>query len=679
MQMPSVQTTYFALRGGLNLVSPPLSIPDGMCRDALNFECAPDGGYRPVTGYERFDGRTQPSESIYYTLPVTFSGTIVAGDAIIGATSGATGTVIAVDGDNVYFTRLTGSFVSAENITVSASVVANVDSVAYSGGAPTVKLDAQYKALAANVYRALIQAVPGSGSVLGVWRYKGVVYAFRNNVGGTFTDMYKSTSSGWVNVDLGYEVRFTNANTSVNDGDTLTQGGVTATIRRVVVETGTLLSGTNTGKLILNTPSGGTFGVGAASSTGGGSLTLASASSPITIPINGKYSFSNYNFGGASGTLKMYGANGVGRMFEFDGTVFVPISTGMAVDTPSYIATHANYLWASFDASLQKSVIGEPYQWDAVLGAAEFGIGDTITGLLPLLGSNTASSLAVFSTNKTSILYGSSSSDFQLVPFSFEAGAYPFTAQNIGQAFVMDEMGIRQLAATQDFGNFADGKISKLIRPFLQSKASLVTCSTVSRVHNQYRIYFSDKYGLHVTFDNGKIIGIMPIKTNHAFNCMSSTETGDGNEYILAGGTDGYVYRLNKGTSFDGENISGYINLSFSHQKSPRGRKRYRKAVYEITGETYAEMQVSYEIGYGSTDINQGFTQTAVAQLGSVFWDNFTWDSFYWDGRNLLPTEQELTGTAENVSLIIRCDANYIAPFTVHSVILHYTNRRQLR
>jgi len=679
MQMPSVQTTYFALRGGLNLVSPPLSIPDGMCRDALNFECAPDGGYRPIEGYERFDGRAQPSDAVYYTLPVTFIGTVNVNDVITGATSSATGRVIAVDTNNIYFTQLVGSFVDAENITVSAVVVATVNGVSYTGGAPTIKLDAQYKHLAANVYRALIQAVPGAGNVLGVWRYKGVAYAFRNNVGNTQAIMYRATSSGWTQVDLGHEVRFTNANTNVNDGDTLTQGGVTATIRRVVVETGTLLSGTNTGKLILNTPSGGTFGSGAATSTGSGALTLSGVSTPITIPINGKYTFSNYNFGGASGTLKMYGANGVGRMFEFDGTVFVPISTGMAVDTPLYIATHENYLWASFDASLQKSVIGEPYQWDAVLGAGEFGIGDTITGLLPLLGSNTASSLAVFSTNKTSILYGSSSSDFQLVPFSFEAGAYPFTAQNIGQAFVMDEMGIRQLAATQDFGNFADGKISKLIRPFLQSKASLSACSTISRINNQYRIYFSDTYGVHVTFDNGNIIGLMPVKTNHAFNCMSSNETGDGNEYILAGGTDGYVYRLNKGTSFDGENIVGYMNLSFSHQKSPRGRKRYRKAVYEITGNNYAELQVSYEIGYGSSEINQGFTQTTTAQLGSVFWDNFTWDSFYWDGRTLLPTEQELTGTAENVSLIIRCDANYITPFTVHSVILHYTNRRQLR
>ena len=56
--------------------------------------------------------------------------------------------------------------------------------------------DATFQA-AIETARADIDAVPGSGSILGVWMYKGVVYVFRNNVGGTAALMYKSTSSGW--------------------------------------------------------------------------------------------------------------------------------------------------------------------------------------------------------------------------------------------------------------------------------------------------------------------------------------------------------------------------------------------------------------------------------------------------------------------------------------------------
>jgi hypothetical protein len=41
-------------------------------------------------------------------------------------------------------------------------------------------------------------AVAGSGPIRGVWEYGGVVYAFRDNAGGSAGVMHKSTSSGWV-------------------------------------------------------------------------------------------------------------------------------------------------------------------------------------------------------------------------------------------------------------------------------------------------------------------------------------------------------------------------------------------------------------------------------------------------------------------------------------------------
>ena len=56
--------------------------------------------------------------------------------------------------------------------------------------------------------RAKIGAVPGEGSVLGVWVYGANVYAFRNKSGGATAGMYKSTSTGWSEVDLGTALNF---------------------------------------------------------------------------------------------------------------------------------------------------------------------------------------------------------------------------------------------------------------------------------------------------------------------------------------------------------------------------------------------------------------------------------------------------------------------------------------
>jgi hypothetical protein len=684
MNMPQVITTYFALKGGLDLISPPLSIPDGAVRDSLNFDAKSEGGYERIGGYERYSGHTPPSSATYAIIQCTISGSISVGNTITGQTSSATAVVIALEDDAIVVAKVSGTFASAENILVGTTVVAvstssAQSSSAQSSSAETQRLNALYKSLAANSYRNDISAVPGSGPVRGVWRYKGVVYAFRDNSGASACLMYKSSSSGWQLVSLNHEISFTNANSSVNEGDTLTQGGVTATILRVVVETGSLASGVNTGRLIIGFISGGSFSNASASTTGSGSLTLSGAQTAITIPNGGKYSFVNYNFTGSTQTLRMYGANGVGRAFEFDGSVFVPISTGMSTDIPKYIAAHVNYLFLSFGGSLQKSVVGEPYVFDAVLGAGELAIGDNITGLMPVVGTENTGAMVVTTTSKTAVLYGNSNDTFQLTTYSLESGAFDYSMQNIGQAYMFDEMGGRQLAATQDFGNFNDLKFTERVRPFTQPRASSFSCSCISRLKNQYRVYYSDGYGLHVTFKNKQIVGVMPIKTADSFYCMSSNESGDGDEWILAGGTDGFVYRLDKGTSFDGENISAYLSMAFSHNGSPRTRKRYRKAVYEVTGSDYAEINASYELGYGSVDISNGVTSAMETPFGQVYWDSFFWDNFYWDGRTLLPIEHSLDGTAENISLYLTSNNAYTAPFTINSVILHYSVRRQLR
>ena len=57
--------------------------------------------------------------------------------------------------------------------------------------------------------RAAIGAVPGRGRVLGLWFFKNVLYAFRQNADDDYIDCYRATEIGWSKVELGYwmEVR----------------------------------------------------------------------------------------------------------------------------------------------------------------------------------------------------------------------------------------------------------------------------------------------------------------------------------------------------------------------------------------------------------------------------------------------------------------------------------------
>jgi len=62
--------------------------------------------------------------------------------------------------------------------------------------------------------RDIISVVPGEGDILGVWVYSGDVYAFRNKSGSVTAGMYKSTSTGWTEVDLGTALNFDGTTTA---------------------------------------------------------------------------------------------------------------------------------------------------------------------------------------------------------------------------------------------------------------------------------------------------------------------------------------------------------------------------------------------------------------------------------------------------------------------------------
>ena len=126
---PKVQYDLIRLGGGLDQVTPTLSLKPGIARRATNFECSITGGYTRIAGYERFDGHTSPSAAVYNVLVCALTETVNVGDTVIGMSSAATGVVIARAGDDVVITRETGAFVEQEGIVVSATQVGTITAV----------------------------------------------------------------------------------------------------------------------------------------------------------------------------------------------------------------------------------------------------------------------------------------------------------------------------------------------------------------------------------------------------------------------------------------------------------------------------------------------------------------------------------------------------------------------
>lgn len=522
-------------------------------------------------------------------------------------------------------------------------------------------------------------AVPGSGSVLGVWIYEGDVYAFRNAADGLSAKMHKATLSGWEEVDTGHKLPFTSGGTTaIVVGNVITgaTSSATGTVARVVLTSGTWAGGDAAGYFII-TGKTGTFqaenlNVGASTNL----ATIAGDSTANTLQPGGKYRFINQNFGGSASTMKMYGCDGVNRAFEFDGTAFTFIVTGMASDTPHLVAAHKNHLFLAFGSSVQHSGIGEPLDWSPVLGAGEIALGSTVTGIITQSGDAASSALILSTRGMLFVLYGTSSADWNLTVLQPEAGSIDATCQTVGGKMIaLDDRGLSELSRTIAYGNFDSSVIAREVSPYIAERKPYLTCTSTSRTGNQYRLHFSTGASLYVSIMNGNVLGAMPQQFPDPVMCICSQEDSSGEEVVYFGSSNGKVYKMG-GPSFDGASINAYIYMAFNNVGGPRLRKRFRRLVLGMRGNSSATFNIGYKLDYGSTDVeHSSMTQFATSGDPS-FWDSFVWDTSKWDGTSFDSIRVDLGGTGYNISLMVESDSATDTAYTISDAIIHYTPRR---
>lgn len=685
-QLPTPKLDLLTFAGGLDETTPIWSVPTGCVRQAQNFEIGITGGYADVAGYERYDGHAAPSDATYRILNYNLTGTPIAvGDTVTGATSGATGVVIAIESGTpipLILTRITGVFQNAENLQVSA-VTRGTASGTAGGSAATPALHATYLALAADSYRTLIAKPAGSGPVRGVWVLNDVRYCVRNNAGGTAAVFYKATASGWQVVDLGYYMTFSSGGTYVlQDGDTLTgaTSGATAVLRRAVVTSGSYAAGTAAGYLITNTPVGTWVGENI---NVGGNLNVATMDpnqQAIVLQPNGRYEVVTDNVQGFGFSKRIYGCDGANLGFEFDGTAYVPVFTGMSVDKPTHVAVHKNKLFFSFGPSVQHSADGDPFVWAPVLGAAELNVGDSVTAFQVEPGSTGDASLGIYCRNRLSMLYGNSTADWNLVKYRDEVGAYPYTCQNIGFTLFLDDRGINSLKTAQEFGNFNHATLSERVQKFLSGHRGNAACSMAAHDKNQYRLYFSDGYGLYTTLSKKGILGIMPIVFPHAFNVSWSGELANGSEVQYVGTADGYVMQLERGTSFDGANIVAFLIFPPYFLRSIGYEKTFKGATAEVAGSGYASFKFGYQLNYNDGETAQPNPVDTALSLAPGQWDAaINWDTGFWDASTNKPVYFRVTGTSESIAYTLSKDSNAFSPVLFTGIRTRHIVRRQVR
>lgn len=718
MKMPTPKEDFVDLKGGLDQVTPVLAAPPGIVRGGYNFECGINGGYTRVAGYERYDGRTSPSSVTFKLLPIlSFLSVPTVGQTVTGGASGTTAQIVAVSTATGFLflavTKLLGAgFQQDELLNVSGTVIGKI-------GPQTIRLTKrekkQYRAAAANVYRALIQAVPGTGPVRGVFgaTFNGAfaVYAIRDeSLAFNRAQMHKATAQGWVPVHginasplsvVLLEYNFKNGGPVPIADNTPGPSPYYGTARRVVLTGGSWAANTATGKMVYQHEGFGLPNVGIPllfgqtsilllqyNEQGGGNATQGPSST--TFRTGGAYEFDIVNFAGGETTRKVYGCNRSSRAWEYDGEYVIPIDCGLpaVATTPnallaSHIRGHHNHLMVAVGSSILFSGVGGPHDFSASAGGGEIATGDAVTGFLPLPGNQQSGALAVLCRNHTKILYGTAlggPEPFDLVDFETETGAIPGSLQRLDRVYYLDDRGVIDLQTAQEYGNFVSSTLTRYVQKFMELKRGRFRCSIVNRTKSQLRLYFNDRTGLGLTLDNGKLKGMLPIAFAHGMQCAWSGEDAIGSEVLLSGGDDGYVYQMERGTSFDGQAINARLLLNWNSMKSPRLRKALHRASVELQDGDYAELQFGVRLGpeRGAHVQDEADDATTETEL-SPQWDHFTWDAFQFDGAVLSPEELDVKGTAERVQYLIESATDYLDPFTLTGINTHYFPRRGLR
>lgn len=737
MAMPKIEDDIVFFQGGLDLTTPAKKLRPGHVRAAQNWQAVANeegGGYERVGGYERFSGVESPSSGTFTIIMLsswilkpsqwTTTETDVAGVKISGSISGPHVLLaVNVETPRPHFSggafrpkrsfavedasdplwegqpylifrssSLSGFFEIGETVTASyfdaagnESTPWNVGAIASIGDATyplSARTNAEILAILADSSRNAITPPPGSGGILGgVSLLAGgtrTVYAWRNTADGTAAAIYKSSGTGWTAVPLYHEVRFTAGGTSQPaEGTTLTNGSVTATIKRVVRESGVWADSTAAGRLIITAPVGGQLTPGAAT-IGAINVTLSGVQSAITLLPNGRYDFDVANFGGQLSTKRAYGADGVNRAFEFDGDVLVPIETKAAQDKPKFVRKHHNHLVLAIGSSLMIGGPGVPYVFAEAEGALEKATGDEVTGLQVQPGDESTAALAVFGRNSSGVLYGTSAANFDFKSFATMTGSLPYMQANLDQTYVQDDRGVLSLAASQDYGNFKQATLTANLSDFLTERKQRSVAACVNAERSQLRLFFSDASALFLTIVNGRMIGAMPQQFHQAFTCVWNAEDASGNEETFAGGANGHVYQLDRGGSFDGAPISHYLVFSHNYMQSPSIKKVLHNAELEIDADSYAEFSLGYTLRHGSDKSLQPLLASFNnAQRAIPAWDSFVWDNFVWDGATMGPIEVEMKGKSEVVQVIISGSSDYVQPFRLSSLTthVHYTRR----
>lgn len=569
------QTYAFEFKGGLVSNLSPLQQginAPGSARLLKNFEPSTDGGYRRIEGFDKYDNAFVPA----YGLPkVHGSGqtgtTLIIGNIFTSPVDGDSFTVVGVAGTYTIFSVSFDSTNKRATLTLTTSLASS----------PADK--------------ASVTFASHTGIMKGVAAWENTVVACRNN------DVYKSTGSGWTKINVpSYGTVLVNG--AGQTGSSLVVDGLTD-----VPRVGDTFTVAGIEKIYTVTAA-------VTVTSGGATLTInpSLASSPAN---NAAITWLSVNYSDgikvrttkyrSNSTNKIVGVDGVNYPFVWDDTTFSLLDANSDLLGADFVVFHKNQL---FFVNEDKLIFSAPFtdnDFTIANGAGVINIGAVITGIIVF-----REILIIFTERSISQLVGNTVADFNLQPITRNVGCIASdTIQEVsGDIMFLGPEGLRLLSATDRTGDFNLGVVSKPIQAeateLISSSSSFA--SVVIKQKSQYRLL---GYNASVTATNAKgILGTQVAGDNTSAIAWAETVgikayVADSNyinqvEIIVFAHSDGYVYQMESGNSFDGSNIIASFATPFVPINDPRVRKTLYKLFLYTDPQGSVSMSVNLKLDF---------------------------------------------------------------------------------
>lgn len=369
-----------------------------------------------------------------------------------------------------------------------------------------------------------------------------------------------------------------------------------------------------------------------------------------------------------------------GNPLKFDGTTLSEITTGPSEMTGAdHVLAHKNHLFVSSNATLVFSAPFSDSDFTPASGAGTIVFDNEITALATF-----REQLVVFTKRSIFIIAGSSIADFKVEPVTRDIGCvHPNTVQEIGgDIMFLAPDGLRLLSATERIGDFGLGVVSKVIQPeFIEfTKTASSYTGVVIRNKSQYRLL---GYNPSVKQDAARGIiatqfaqqggeGMAFAETRGINAYCTFSKFTDTEEVVLFANNDGYVYRMEKGYSFDGNDIVA----TFSTPHLPITDPAVRKTLFKAS--LYIDPQGSFRVNLTP---RYDFAAQGSVQPGSVELSNITSTVTYYGigtygtsqfGNNLKYVfDTNLTGSGKSVQFQFTSESTD-PPFSLDSLVIQY-------